>query len=184
MQRYLVFCFLFVLSAIGAPDSPAQIPVSVEASFGWGTGTGGTYTNRGAPQLDLTLGLRVADTPAGRIVGGLTVGVPLPVARTLECLLLANGECAPHFPQFFSGGALLGMQWGSARSASLRALAGPVYYRALEGSGAVGFQGRLDLATPPLMHTALIAPVQSSVLPSFQGNTLGITSAALGLRFQ
>lgn len=184
MQRYLVVCVLLALGAIGAPDSAAQVPVSVEATFGWGAGTGGTYTNRGAPQLDLMLGLRFADTPAGTIIGGLAVGVPLPVARSLECLLLPDGECAPGFPQFFSGGVLLGMQWGSDRSASLRALAGPAYYRAPEGSGAVGFQGRLDLATPPLMHTALIASVQRSVLPSFQGNTLGITSLGFGLRVQ
>jgi hypothetical protein len=34
------------------------------------------------------------------------------------------------------------------------------------------------------MHTAVVASLRHSVLPSFQGEALGITSFGLGLRIQ
>jgi hypothetical protein len=186
MKRLFSVCLAFAIGAILAPETAAQDPVAVtpEASVGFSVGSGGTYVHRAGPSLDLMLGMRMQETPAGTLVGGFTIGVPLPVARPLICILLPSGECAPEFPQFFSGGALLGVQRGSAQGPSARILAGPTYYYGHRRSGALGLQGRLDMATPPFLHTSVVASLRGAVLPSFEEETLGITSFGLGLRIQ
>ena len=193
MHRFLVFC-LAVVSGTVLPGSAAaqyHFPVSTEASFGFRVGHGGTYTTRSGAAIDVVLGYRLRDTPAGTLIGAFNLGVQSPVTSDLVCIPvgpIANGECAPNFPIFFSGGALLGVQRGSARTASARILAGPTYYLPLgslhDAGGALGLQGRVDVSTPPWMHTAVVASLRHSVLPSFRGDALGITSFGLGLRIQ
>ncbi|MDQ3557485.1 MAG: hypothetical protein M3409_12035 [Gemmatimonadota bacterium] len=186
-HRLFVVCLAFASSSVLTSQAAAQyhFPVSTEASFGFRVGHGGTYVNRGGAAIDVVLGYRLRDTFAGTLIGGLTLGVQSPVTSSLECLIIGpGGECAPEFPALISGGALLGMQRGSARTASARILAGPMYYQNLEGGGTLGLQGRVDASTPPWMHTAVVASLRHSVLPSFRGEALGITSFGLGLRIQ
>jgi hypothetical protein len=188
MHRYLVFCLAVVSGTMMAGSAAAQyhFPVSTEASFGFRVGYGGTYATRSGAAIDVVLGYRLRDTPAGTLIGAFNLGVQSPVTSSGPGIVLPNGEEAPDFPIFFSGGALLGMQRGSARTASARILAGPTYYQALGSNhgGAVGLQGRVDVSTPPWMHTAVVASLRHSVLPSFRGDALGITSFGLGLRIQ
>jgi hypothetical protein len=193
MHRFLVLCLALVSGTMLAGSAAAQyhFPVSTEASFGFRVGHGGTYTTRSGAAIDVVLGYRLRDTPAGTLIGAFNLGVQSPVTSDLVCIPvgpIANGECAPNFPIFFSGGALLGVQRGSARTASARILAGPTYYLPLgsdhDAGGALGLQGRVDVSTPPWMHTAVVASLRHSVLPSFRGDPLGITSFGLGLRIQ
>jgi hypothetical protein len=63
-------------------------------------------------------------------------------------------------------------------------LAGPAYFRGEDPGGALGLQGRLDVSTPPVLHTALVVSLRGAVLPGFRGETLGTTSLGVGLRIQ
>jgi hypothetical protein len=190
MQRFLVLCLGFASSALVATGAVAQqhFPVSTEASFGFRVGYGGTYATRSGAAIDVVLGYQLRDTPAGTLIGAFNLGVQSPVTSSGPGIVLPNGEEAPDFPIFFSGGALLGVQRGSARTASARILAGPTYYLPLgslhDAGGALGLQGRVEVSTPPWMHTAVVASLRHSVLPSFRGDALGITSFGLGLRIQ
>ena len=179
----------FACGAMLAGETAAQqhLPVSTEASFGFRMGHGGAYASRSGAALDIVLGYRLRDTPAGTLIGGLNLRVQAPMTLDI-CRVLPGGECAPEFPAFFSGGALMGVQRGSARTASARVLAGPTYYLPLgsdhDAGGALGLQGRVDVSTPPWNHTAVVASLRHSVVPRFQGEAVGITSFGLGLRIQ
>ena len=186
--RDLALRLAAVCGALLTGEAAAQehFPVSTEASFGFRVGHGGTYATRSGAAIDVVLGYRLRDTPAGTLIGGLNLGVQAPMTLDI-CRVLPSGECAPEFPFFFSGGALLGVQRGSARTASARLLAGPTYYLAHSSSGgvgALGLQGRVDIATPSVLHTAVVASLRHSVLPSLRGEAVGITSFGLGLRIQ
>ena len=194
MRKYLLrLCLPFACGAILTGEIAAQqhFPVSTEASFGFRVGQGGTYATRSGAAIDVVLGYRLRDSPVGTLIGAFNLGVQSPVTSDLVCIPvgpISNGECAPDFPIFFSGGGLVGVQRGSARTASARVMAGPTYYLPLgsqhDAGGALGLQGRIDISTPPWMHTAVVASLRHSVLPSFQGEALGITSFGLGLRIQ
>jgi hypothetical protein len=172
-------------AAIPARGLAAQThaPVSIEASVGFREGHGGTYVNRGGGALDLALAYRLGAGAAGALVGALIVGAQTQLVALDLCLLLPDGGCAPDFPTVASAGALLGVQRGSARTGSVRVLAGPVVYLAGGGGGAAGFQGRGDLATPSWHRAALVASLRHSSLPRFRGEAIGITAAGLGIRF-
>ena len=178
---------LLVLACCLAPArgaAQARSPVSVDASAGVAVGSGGTYVDRGGAAVEAVVAYRLRQTPAGMLVGGVTLGAQSPVATNDSCLLLPGGACAPSFPVFFSGGAFLGVQRGSARTASARFMAGPVYYRADDDGGALGVRGLVDVATPPRGHVALVASLRHAVLPSFRQEAVGITSIGIGLRIQ
>jgi hypothetical protein len=191
VQRFLVLCLACGALLVREAAAQYHFPVSTEASFGFRVGHGGTYATRSGAAIDVVLGYRLRDTPTGTLIGAFNLGVQSPVTSDLVCIPIgpiSNGECAPEFPIFFSGGALLGVQRGSARTASARLLVGPTYYLPLgshhDAGGAIGLQGRVDASTPPWMHTAVVASLRHSVLPSFRGDALGITSFGLGLRIQ
>jgi hypothetical protein len=187
MLYRFVFCCLALMSSLClAPEAVAQshFPVSIEATAGFRSGHGGTYVNRGGAALDVAIGYRLRDTPAGPLIGALTFGSQTPVVSTDVCLLLPDGGCAPDFPVFFSTGALLGVQRGTARTFSARVLTGPVYYPAAGDGGALGVQGRVDVSTPSWYHTAVVASLRHSLLPSLRAEPVGVTSFGLGLRVQ
>lgn len=60
----------FLCDAMLAPETSAQqpVPVPAEASFGFRVGSGGTYVNRVGAALDMVLGIRLRDTPAGMLI--------------------------------------------------------------------------------------------------------------------
>lgn len=186
LYRLPLFILVLVCGLPLARELSAQsyFPVSTEMSLGFRVGHGGSYVNRGGAAFDMVLGYRLGSTSAGALIGGIAFGAQGPIVSGLECLLLADGECAPEFPVLLSGGALLGVQRGSTRTASARVMAGPMYHQGYEGGNTLGVQGRVDVATPPWHHTAVVASLRHSVLPSFRGETLGVTSFGLGLRIQ
>jgi hypothetical protein len=179
---------LLVLACGLAParEAAAQsyLPVSVETSVGVAVGSGGTYVARGGAAIEAVVARRLRPTSAGMLVAAVTLGAQTPVATDDSCRLLPDGGCAPTFPVFYSVGALLGVQRGSARTASARFMAGPVYYRADDDGGALGVRAIVDVATRPWHRTALVALLRHAVLPSFRDEAVGITSLGFGLRIQ
>jgi hypothetical protein len=143
MHRFLVLCLAVVSGALLAPRAVAQehFPVSTEASFGPTMTHGGMYSTGPGAAVDVVLGYGLRDTSVGTLIGALNAGVQFPVSPS-GCPLDPGGDCSPEFPAVISGGPLLGIQRGSARTASARILAGPTYYHALE-------EGRAPRASGP-----------------------------------
>lgn len=182
-SKLLVFLCVCGIMLPAAANAQQHSPVLAQASLGLRAGMGGTYVNRGGATLDLMLTARVRDTPVGALIGGFNIGIQGSTGRTLECLPVEpGGDCAPHFPTLLSGGTLLGVQRGSARTASARIMAGPAYYYGFGAGSALGLQGQLDVATPPVLSAAVVASLRSAVLPDFRGDVLRINSLGLGLR--
>lgn len=186
VDRLLVAGIVLLLAATLAPPAIAQHPPSffMEASVGVGLGSGGDYEERAGHAADLMLGMRLRETAAGTVVGAVTVGLNGAMASDLVCRIRAGGECAPAFPLLLSAGALAGLERRSGHSAAARVLAGPAYYSAVDGGEAFGLQGRVDVASPPLLRTALVASLRSILLPSLDGETLRVTALGVGLRIQ
>ena len=184
-RRFLAFCLPLACGAMLAGEAAAQqhFPVSMEASFGPTMTHSRMYSTATGAAVDVVLGYRLRDTSVGTLIGALNAGVQLP-AGSKGCVAYPGGDCSLPFPAAISGGPLLGIQRGSPRTASARILAGPTYYHALEEGRALGLQGRVDVSTPAWMHTAVVASVRHSVLPSFRNDAVGITSFGLGLRVQ
>ena len=184
MTRTLVFILACTCGAMLPARANAQSGTSLEVTLGSSTGGGGSYSERGGIALDLLLAMPVRETPAGTLVAGTTAGVHGPIAGDLSCISDPVRGCLPNFPVLISAGAVGGLQRGSAAGASARLLAGPAFFAAQEGGGALGLQGRLDAATPPLFHVSLVASLRGAVLPRFQGEALTQGSFGLGLRIQ
>jgi hypothetical protein len=184
--RVLICCLISIVVSPAA-EVAAQVsgPASIELSLGLRAVHGGAYHHRGGPALDLLVARRFHDIAGGRVVAGASLGLQAPpLARDLSCVLLPQGDCAPDFPALISLAGLVGVQSGSAQSANARVMVGPTYHQAFAGGGAVGLQGRADASLPTWGRTAAIASLQRSLLPSFRGDTVSITSFGLGLRVQ
>ena len=180
----VLLAFACTLAAAHGAAAQARSPVSVQVSAGVVHGSGGFYVDRGGAALEAVGAVRLRQTPAGMLVAGVTLGAQSPMVVEDVCLLDPAGSCAPSFPAFLSGGALVGLQGGGARTPSVRAMAGPVYFHAPDDGGALGVQGMVDVATPRLGRTALVLSLRHSVLPSFHDDRVGITSVGFGLRIQ
>jgi len=180
----VLLAFACTLAAAHGAAAQAHSPVSVQVSAGVVHGSGGFYVDRGGAALEAVGAVRLRQTPAGMLVAGVTLGAQSPMIVEDVCLLDPAGSCAPSFPAFLSGGALVGLQGGGARTPSVRAMAGPVYFHAPDDGGALGLQGMVDVATPRLGRTALVLSLRHSVLPSFHDDRVGITSVGFGLRIQ
>jgi hypothetical protein len=176
---------LLLACACALPASAAaqRARPSLEATAGVSLGSGGGYVANAGPALDLLLSAPVGRTGAGTLVAALTGGIRGPIGGDDICVVAEDGGCRADFPGFVSAGAMAGLQRGSAAGGSARLLAGPAYFVS-EDSGALGFQGRLDAATPPLFHVSLVASLGGVVLPSYAGEMLTMGSLAVGLRIQ
>jgi hypothetical protein len=164
-----------------AQERPA---LSVEAAAGLGTGGGGEYSSGAGFVLDAAVALRARLTRRGAVLVGFAVGAQGPPGGGDDCILAPSGRCVPDFPLFYSTAAFLGWEIAGYQGPSVRALAGPAYYRADEGGAALGLQGRVDVATPALLHVALVASVRGTVLPNYRGDALGLVAAVVGVRLQ
>lgn len=184
IERLLILCL--GAAAVLAPVAAAQrpFPVSVDASLGLRMGSGGTYVDRGGAAADLMVGVNLGRAGAGTLVGAVTAGAQASMGGDLICLVGRNGECVPRFPVLLSTGVLVGFSRSSSSGATSRVLAGPAYFRDDHESRGLGMHGRVDVSTPPVLHTALVLSLRGAVLPRFQGETLGTTSLGLGLRIQ
>lgn len=175
-QRLLVFGLALACGAVPVTDASGQRwpAVSLDATAGLGASSGGgNFRSRGAVALDALFGIRLRPAAGSGLLAGLSAGLQGPIHGGDDCLIApGGGGCVPHFPLFYSAGALVGWERAGARGPSVRVLAGPAYYRADEGGRALALQGRLDLATPALFHIALVASLRGAVLPDFRGDAL------------
>ncbi len=183
IERLLVLCL--GAAAVLAPAAAAQqpFPVSVDASLGVRMGSGGNYVDRGGTAADLVVGVNQGRAGAGTLVAAVTAGTQTSMHGGIMCVMDGR-ECVPAFPVLLSTGLLVGVSRSSSSGATSRVLAGPAYFRGEEQGRALGLQGRLDVSTPPILHTALVVSLRGAVLPRFQGDMLGTTSLGLGLRIQ
>ena len=181
-----LFSFLPPLLAcvFAAPVGAQRLAPSLDVSAGFSTGIAGDFEARGGVAFEVLPALRVRPAPSGAILAALATGMQGPLASTDDCVPRPAGGCVPDFPLLYSAAALLGWERAGPRGPSLRILAGAGYYRADEGGAALGLQGRLDVATPPLLHVALVASVRGAVLPNFRGDALGLAAVGLGLRLR
>jgi hypothetical protein len=182
IKRLCMLCLGAAAALAPAAAAQQSLPVSVDATLGLRMGSGGTYVERTSVAADLLLGVNLGRSGAGTLVGAVTAGVQGAMARDLSCQVGPGGECVPEFPVLLSAGAMVGVSRPAPWGFTTRALAGPAYFRGEEESGALGLQGRLDVATPAILHTSLVVSLRSTVLPDFRGETLGTTSLGLGLR--
>jgi hypothetical protein len=167
-----------------AASAQQPFPVSVDASVGVRSASGGSYVNRGGAAADLMVGVNLGRAGAGTLVGAVTAGAQSSMGGDLMCVMGGDGGCVDNFPVLLSVGALVGVSRSSSSGATTRVLAGPAYFRGEYEDGALGLQGRLDVSTPPILHTALVLSLNGAVLPRFRSEMLGTTSIGLGLRIQ
>ena len=156
--------------------------VSLDATVGSeSVRTDGEY--RGPQRLraaDALLALRLGPAGRGRVVAGVTAGMPLPWATNALCMPSSTGGCIPSYPHFLKAGALVG--WEHA-STAFRAMAGPVYLDA-DKAHAFGVQGRLDGAVPIARRLALLASARGTMVPDYRGDEIRIYSFGVGIRIQ
>lgn len=157
---------------------------SLEAGAGLFLGGGGTFEQRGGPTIDAVVAVPLARTSAGTLVGALTGGISGPLSYDLVCAHAPNGGCVPDYPTFASIGAVAGVQRALGESRSVRALAGAGFYQDVDGPGAMGLQGRVDVAQRLVFRASLVASVRGAVLPRYQGEALSFAAFGLGLRIQ
>lgn len=157
---------------------------SVEATFGLGTGGGGTFVERGGAAVDAVIALPLAQTSAGTFVAGMAWTGNGKMTSELVCVVGPNDGCIPEYPVFLSLGVLAGVQRPLGRSMSARLLAGPAYFQAVDGGDTFGAQGRVDVARPLAFRTAIVASVRGAVLPNYDGEMLRFASFGLGFRIQ
>ena len=171
----------FALLLCGPASSQlAAQAASIEASMGIGTGLGGPEArHRTGMAMDALVGVRVRDLSHGALVAGLAIGAQGAASRTDDCILTPGGGCLPSFPFLVWVGPLAG--WQSPRG-RLRVLAGAASFQADEGGSTAGITARADAAVRALPHLAPVVSVRGAILPSYQGDMIGLLSVGVGLR--
>lgn len=186
MMIHRTITVLLAACALAAPASAQRtFGPSADISVGVFAGAGGYFADRGGPALEGVLAIPVAQARTGTVVAGVTAGISGPLMMgDLVCINGPDGECVPNYPTFVTAGVVAGVQRSIGSRLSARALAGPAYFHDADGGDTFGLQGRLDVARPLLFRTAIVASVRGSLLPRYQGETLGYATFGLGIRLQ
>ncbi|HEU4885564.1 MAG TPA: hypothetical protein VFT45_25190 [Longimicrobium sp.] len=187
MQRKIaiVLAAAFAAAIPAAAAAQQALGPSADVSFGIFAGAGGSFVDRGGPALDGIVAIPLGRMGSNTLVAGVTGGIsgPLMIGDNI-CRLGPGDTCVPDYPTFTTAGVAAGVQRTIGAGLSARALAGPAYFHAMDGDDALGLQGRLDVARPLIFHTAVVASVRGSLLPSYQGETLSFATFGVGLRIQ
>jgi hypothetical protein len=182
-----LICFGMLTVALVAParvEAQQRLRLSFDATLGFGTGSGGgPWNHDDGFALDGLLGARVGGARKVAVLAAVDGGMHAIMGGD-DCLLSPSGGCVPDFPILYYGAVLIGVEATAPRRLSLRLLAGPAYFHGDEGGTALGVQGRVDVATPPLAHVAIAASIRGAVMPDFQGDALRVRAFGLGLRLQ
>lgn len=167
----------------------AQERAALDLTLGLSTGSGGgPARGRSGLSADVVVAGPVKRPARGALLGGVALGVQGPI-RILGSDVCDYGPgeaapCDPQFPIFFSAAALAGWEVGGRRTGTLRALAGPGYFVEPDSASTLGLQARVDVATPRVLHLALVASARGAILPRYQGRTLRLGAVGVGLRIQ
>lgn len=185
MTRFLVVALTVAMTPLAASEVRAQSlsPVSLEATLGMGKGwTGGEYLgNRSGVAADVLLGVRLRHLGGGALVAGLGASAQGAGASESACRPAAGGGCVPSFPDFLTVAPLAG--WESVGGV-FRVLLGPAFVQASGEGGALGVQGRLDLAVPIIRHLGAVASIRPTLIPDYRGDAIGLLAFGLGLRIR
>ena len=180
---------LFRTSSVGAQS---LWPVSLEASIGDGKSTtSGEYHGHGnGNTLDLVAGLRFKSLFGGGLTAALGIGTHGTGAVADICLPPTTGTgCIPRLPQFTVYSGLLGWE---THGSYVRVLAGPAVAHAAGrdqllvryDESVLAWVGRVDFATPAIMHISAIAFFRAAHVPEFRGDSFRLQSIGLGLRLR
>lgn len=174
-------------SLIAAPlVAQDRSPVSVDVTAGPSVGLGGGVArHRAGIAVDGNAAWRVRSVSGGNVLVGLSGSIQGAIGQNDLCEPAAGGGCVPYFPRFYATAILAGMELVMPHRTSVRFLGGPgYYYSADEGDGALGLQGRIELATAPWHHAAFVASLRGAVLPQFRGTLHGLGALGFGIRLQ
>jgi hypothetical protein len=163
------------------PEGPSpSVDLGVGVSVGRG---GGVRHHRGGLAASALFARRVRPVRPGALVAGLGATAQVVGPHGDDCLIVPGGGCAPDYPGIISLAALGG--WVSSqgtRAVAVRVMAGPAVFHSGEGATALGGQARLDIATPTVLHVALVAWVQGSLIPRMRGETYRTGVLGIGVR--
>jgi len=180
----LLTCFALVV--VPHPARGQQWPVSIEGTWGMGAGwAAGEYIDRtDGPQLalDVTVAARIKSTAGGggyvAALSGSAQGAP----RDAMCIVRpGHTGCVPHFPDF----SMLALHggWESA-STGLRLTTGPVLLQDGHFREVFGWGARWNGAAPILARIGLVASLRGVLVPSYDGDPVGLLGFGLGLRIR
>lgn len=176
---------LLLLVCAALPVSAAaqrHLPVSFEAAVGAGAGTGGSYKDSEGASVDLLLGVRLREARGGSLIGALSAGIYGPGASSDVCIVEPDGTCRPDFPVLGAFGALAGVQRGGPSRAAVRFLAGPAFVQTEDEVRTGAAMARIDVDTPPFLHTSAVLSLRTLLLPDYRGETVAFTAFGMGLR--
>lgn len=180
-SRHFAALFAVVLGVCTFSSAAAQLhrPLSVEASVGLGSAVGGPQARyRTGASVDALVAVRLGTVPGGSFVLGVAAGVQGAPARTDVCVVAPGRECVPEFPIFSSIGPVAG--WENS-GGTLRLLAGVASFQSDDGDGVLGVNARVDLSTRPWKRLAPVVSLRTSLLPSYQGEMVGLGGVGIGL---
>ena len=172
---------------VGAQAGPT---IAVDLTLGLSSGSGGCPARiRTGLAADAFIASPVKRLARGALLGGMAAGLqgPVQILGTDACYFYEPSDpspCDPKFPIFYSAVALAGWAAGGPQTGTVRALAGPGYFVEPDAASTLGLQTRVDLATPSVLHLALVASARGAILPRYQGRTLRLAAFGLGLRIQ
>lgn len=176
-----------LLAALTAAPLSAQDglrPASFDAGVGFGVGRGGGRRDaRDGVAASALLAWRLHGISRDHLLIGLGVAAQSVIDGGDDCLLASGGACVPNYPWFRALGVMGGWEARhGAEGSAVRALAGPAVFRSEERATALGLQGRVDVATPPVVHVALTAWGQGALVPRLRSERYSMASFGLGLR--
>lgn len=170
-----LMCAAFVAVSVSttmSAQSGRESPLSVEATLGAARGRGGPALApyRDGVAIDAGVTWAFHDVRGGPLLLGLNVAKQTHIGDDLLCPASAGG-CVPYYPQFLATSVLFGWQSSRPERGRIRLLGGPGVYSASERDidPTPGWQGRIDLSTPPLWHTALVVSARTWVIPKANG---------------
>lgn len=186
MKRFTLLSLALACTGAVSADAAAQARFgpSVEAGLGISAGAGGVFTHRAGGAMDAVLAVPLHQTSRGAVMLAVTGTANGPLAGTDDCVFAPGETCVEGYPAFMSLGVAAGVQRRLGSGLNARLLAGPAYYQAVDGSDTFGLQGRVDVARPLVFRTAIVASLRGTVLPRYEGETLGFAALGLGLRIQ
>ncbi len=188
MIRHIQRVSVILLALVAATAAPAQerAPLSFDLGLGVSDGVdGGLRHMRSGFAGSALVAWRWRHTMAGQPLLALagsgrtsTMGY-----ESADCLITPAGGCASNYPSFQSVALLAGCELSRGpRGASARLLLGPAAFHSAEDASALGALGRIDLATPALLHVALVVWGETGVVPRLRGERYRMNAIGLGMR--
>ena len=171
---------VMIVLRVSSGGAQSLWPVSLEASIGDGKSTtSGEYRGQGGGNtFDLVAGFRFKSLLGG---GGAVTDICIPASTGTGCI--------PRFPEFTFYSGLIGWE---THGSYVRVLAGPAVAHAAGrdqllvryDESVLAWVGRVDFATPAIMHISAIAFFRGAHVPEFRGNSFRFQSMGIGLRLR